>query len=147
MTDDEHLQAFETLALPIEQWNHRAHVKVAYIYLCRHPFDEALRRMRAGVKAYNAHNHVPETETRGYNETTTHAFMHLISATMNAYGSTHPTAGADAFCDTHPQLMTPQVLRLFYSPARRMHPLAKTQFVEPDLASLPVLQDETTVRG
>lgn len=140
MTDDEHLQALETLTLPIEQWNHRAHVRVAFTYLSRHPFDEALRRMPAGVKAYNAHHRVPETETRGYNETTTHAFLHLILATMNAYGTLYPMADADTFCDTHPQLMSPQVLRLFYSPGRRMHPLAKTQFIEPDLAPLPKLQ-------
>jgi hypothetical protein len=137
MTDDDFLQAFEELTLPFEQWTHRAHVKVAFTYLRRHPFDEALRRMRDGVKAYNARHGVPEGPTSGYNETTTHAFLHLIAATLHAYGTTHPTPDADAFCDTHPQLMTRHALRLFYSPERRMHPLAKTQFVEPDLAPLP----------
>jgi hypothetical protein len=137
MTDDEHLRAFEELTLPFEQWTHRAHVKVAFTYLRRHPFDEALRRMRDGVKAYNARHGVPEGPTSGYNETTTHAFLHLVAATVHAYGTTHPTPDADAFCDTHPQLMTRHALRLFYSPERRMHPLAKTQFVEPDLAPLP----------
>jgi hypothetical protein len=137
MTDDEHLRAFEGLTLPFEQWTHRAHVKVAFTYLRRHPFDESLRRMRHGVKAYNARHGVPEGPTSGYNETTTHAFLHLVAATLHAYGTTHPTPDADAFCDTHPQLMTRHILRLFYSPERRMHPLAKTQFVEPDLAPLP----------
>lgn len=140
MTDDQLLQAFEALTLPFGQWTHRAHVKVAFTYLTRHPFDEALARMRAGVKAYNAHNQVPESDTSGYNETTTHAFLHLIAATMRAYGATHPAPNADAFCDAHPQLMTRHALRLFYSPQRRMHPLAKTQFVEPDLAPLPCLR-------
>src|SRR4051812_23067670 len=137
MTDDELLRAFEELTLPLEQWTHRAHVKVAFTYLRRHPFDEALRRMRDGVKAYNTRHGVPEGPTSGYNETTTHAFLHLIAATLHAYGQTHPTPDADAFCDTHPQLMTRHALRLFYSPQRRMHALAKTQFVEPDLAPLP----------
>jgi hypothetical protein len=73
----------------------------------------------------------------GYNETTTHAFMHLILATTRAYGGTHPAPDADAFCDSHPQLMTRHALRLFYSPGRRMHPLAKSRFMEPDLAPLP----------
>jgi hypothetical protein len=91
----------------------------------------------AGIKAYNAAHHVPEGPTSGYNETTTHAFMHLVLATLNAYGQTFPTPAADDFCDTHPQLMTRHALRLFYSPERRMHPLAKTQFVEPDLSPLP----------
>ena len=139
--DAEFLEAWETCALPFAQWTHRAHVKVAYTYLSGHPFDEALRRMRVGVRAYNAHNNVPENPTSGYNETTTHAFLHLIAATMRAYAQTHPITDADAFCDMHPQLMTRHALRLFYSPQRRMHPLAKTQFIEPDLAPLPALEN------
>ena len=49
-----------------------------------------------------------------------------------------PTSTADEFCDAHPQLMTSHVLRLFYSPAIRSNAIAKTQFVAPDLATLPV---------
>jgi GNAT superfamily N-acetyltransferase len=137
MTDEELVEAWETLNLPFDEWTHRAHVKVAYTYLKRHPFFEALAKMRSGVKAYNTRNNVPENATRGYNETTTHAFMHLILATMNAYGPSFNTPDGDSFCDAHPQLMTHHCLRLFYSPAQRMHALAKTKFIEPDLAPLP----------
>jgi hypothetical protein len=139
VTDDQLIQAFESLLLPFDQWTHRAHVRVAFRYLQRHAFDEALNRMRAGVKAYNAHHRLPESPTSGYNETTTHAFLHLIAATMRSYGRSHPSPDGKSFCDTHPQLMTRHALRLFYSPERRMHPLAKTEFVEPDLAALPGL--------
>jgi len=137
MDDAELLQRFEDLSLPFDQWTHRAHVKVAYLYWQAYPFDQALQRIRAGIKAYNDANKVPEGPTSGYNETTTVAFFHLISATAAAYGVAMPTATADAFCDMHPQLMTRHALRLFYSPQRRMHPLAKSQFIEPDLAPLP----------
>src|SRR4051812_15142976 len=143
MTDEELLHSFERLSLPFAQWTHRAHVKVAFLYLRAHPFDEALAKMRKGIKAYNAANNVPEGPTSGYNETTTHAFLHLIAATMAAYGQQMPTPTADSFCDTHPQLMTRNALRSFYSPQQRMHPLAKTQFVEPDLASLPRINHRT----
>lgn len=137
MDDQEFLSSFERLSLPFSQWTHRAHVKAAFLYLRSHPFDEALNRLRKGIKAYNSANQVPEGPTSGYNETTTHAFLHLIAATMAAYGEEMPTPTADAFCDTHPQLMTRNALRFFYSPQRRMHPLAKMQFLEPDLAKLP----------
>jgi len=141
MTDEEFLKSFEDLSLPFDQWTHRAHVKVAYCYLRHYSFDKALQKMRAGIKAYNARHGVPDNPTSGYNETTTHAFLHLIAATIWAYGVVFPTDNADSFCDTHPQLMTRHALRLFYSPQRRMHPLAKTQFVEPDLAPLPQLDE------
>ena len=137
MTDEELTIAFETCSLPRELWTHRAHVRVAFVYLRRHTFDVALDKVRSGIQAYNAHSQVPENQTSGYNETTTHAFLHLIHATMAAYERIYPTPTGDSFCDRHPQLMTPQVLRLFYSPKQRTHPLAKTQFVEPDLCPLP----------
>jgi hypothetical protein len=143
ITDDdaEFLKQWETCALPFAQWTHRAHVKVAYLCLRELPFEEALNRMRAGIQRYNAANKVVESPTSGYNETTTHAFLHLVAAVMRAYGETFRTPTADSFCDAHPQLMTRHVLRLFYSPERRMHPLAKTQFIKPDLAPLPALED------
>jgi hypothetical protein len=137
MDDRELLRQFEALTLPLDQWTHRAHVRVAHTYLGDHPFDEALRRVRASIKAYNAKNNVPESTTSGYNETTTHAMLHVVAATMRAYAKTHPVADAGAFCDMHPQLMNKHALRLFYSPQRRMHPDAKLKFVEPDLAPLP----------
>lgn len=110
---------------------------MSYLYLSAHSFEVALDKIRSGIKAYNAHNNVPESPTSGYNETTTVAFAHLIAAVMRAYEKTHPVKTVDEFCDMHPQLMTKHALRFFYAPQRRMDPLAKTQFIEPDLAPLP----------
>ena len=137
MTDDELLNAWADCTLPLAQWTHRAHVRVAFTLLRRHPFGEALARMREGIQAYNRHHDVPESPTSGYNETTTHAFLHLVAATMSAYSAALPTPDADSFCDAHPQLQTRHALRLFYSPQRRMDPRAKAEFLEPDLAALP----------
>ena len=139
MTDAELLQQFEAAAISSEQWTHRAHVKVAYLYLRDHPFDVALSRIRNGIKKLNTANHVPEGPMMGYNETTTHAYTHMIAAVMSAYRNTHPVDSADAFFEMHPQFQSKHILRLFYSPERRMHPKAKTEFVEPDLAPLPTI--------
>jgi hypothetical protein len=139
MNDTELLRQFEELSLPFELWTHQAHVRVAFCYLQKYCFDDALVRVRSAIKAYNAHHQVPENATSGYNETTTVAFLRIIDATMRAYGQAMPTPDSQAFCDTHPHLLHRQVLRLFYSPERRMHPDAKGMFVEPDLAGLPVV--------
>ncbi|MDB5322510.1 MAG: hypothetical protein JWN40_4141, partial [Phycisphaerales bacterium] len=103
--DDQLLQAFESLTLPFDQWTHRAHVKVAFTYLSRHPFPQALAKMRAGVQAYNARHNVPDTPTSGYNETTTHAFLHLIAATRAAYTHTRPPPAAAPISATPPHLL------------------------------------------
>jgi outer membrane protein assembly factor BamD (BamD/ComL family) len=141
MTDSELLDQFESCTLPFDQWTHRMHVKVAYSYLAQYPFPQALDRIGKGIRRYNQHNKVVESETSGYNQTTTHALLHLIAATMRAYAKTHPVTDSDSFCEMHPQLMSKHILRLFYSPQRRMHPQAKKQFVEPDLAPLPKILD------
>ena len=135
--DQDFLQQFERCTLPFTEWNHRSHVKVAYLYLTAHPLDEAIDRIRRSIKRYNAANDVPEGPDVGYNETTTVAFMHLVHATIKAYGEVFPVATADEFCDTHPHLLQTSILRLFYSPTQRMHPDAKQSFVEPDLTQLP----------
>ena len=102
MIDDELLSAFESCSLPFAEWTHGAHVRVAYTYLRRLPFDVALLKLRTNIKRYNAHNKVEESPTGGYNETTTHAFAHLIAAVASAYEKAFPVATADEFCDTHP---------------------------------------------
>jgi hypothetical protein len=124
MTDEQFLSQFEARTLPFDRWTHRAHVKVAFLYLSALPFEEALGRVRAGIKAYNAKNDVPEGPTSGYNETTTVAFVRLVAAVMAAYGTAMPAADAESFCDLHPQLMSRHVLRFFYSADRRMDPRA-----------------------
>ena len=134
MTDGEFLSRFEDGSLPFDQWTHRAHVKIAFLYLRDNSLPVATEKIRDGIKAYNAAHHVPEGPLMGYNETTTIAFLHLVDCTMSVYGKSHPASDAEAFCDAHPQLMSKHVLRLFYSPERRADPAAKTQFIEPDLA-------------
>ncbi len=142
MTDDAFIQEFERCTLPFEQWTHRAHVRVAFIYLRRFGLDQALPRLRSGIKAYNKANDVPEGPRTGYNETTTVAFARIVYTVMQAYEGIYPAADSEAFCELHPELMSKHLLRLFYSPERRSHPDAKARFITPDLARLPDLPEE-----
>jgi hypothetical protein len=134
MTDDEFLREFEATTIPLAQWTHRAHLKVAYLFLCKLPLTAAIDRMRAGIRAYNAANGIVDAPDRGYHETVTVAWMRITSAMLAIYG---PAQSADAFLDAQPQLGEKNLLRLYYSPDLIMSPIAKTRFVEPDLSSLP----------
>ncbi|MCA9118734.1 MAG: hypothetical protein H6822_04655 [Planctomycetaceae bacterium] len=134
MNDDELLEAFVSCKLPFEQWTHRAHVRVAYIYASRHGFRSALDQVRTRIKAYNKATGTPEAIDRGYHETMTRAFMTLIFAANRRTG---PHASSDEFCEAHPELLTKLVLREHYSRERIMTWEAKQDFVEPDLRPLP----------
>ena len=80
MNDDEFLRSFEVCTFPIEQWTHRAHVKVAYQYLKNGNLDDAVAKMRREPLAYIETNGAPSGPTMGYNETTTVACMHFVYA-------------------------------------------------------------------
>ncbi|MEK7950802.1 hypothetical protein [Luteolibacter soli] len=134
MSDHEHLRQFEDQSLPLDLWHHRAHLKVAYLYLSRFPFEEALNRLRSGIRAYNAAHGIGDTPTGGYHETMTCAWCHLVHTTLRQFG---PAASSDAFLDAQTQLKDKRVLLLFYSRDLIMSPEAKSSFIPPDLAPLP----------
>lgn len=138
MSDDEtFLMQFEAGSWPFENWHHRQHIKIAYLYLCRYPFEKAMIRMREKIKAYNIIHNVPDLPTRGYHETMTQAWMRLVHLTLCEYG---PAETADGFYEQNPQLSEKKILRLFYSRDLFMSSRAKVEFVEPDLAPLPLSQ-------
>jgi hypothetical protein len=136
MTEDEKfLETFETCTLPFEQWHHREHIKVAYLYLCRYPLDQAIEKTRSGIKALNAVHRVPEEKLdRGYHETITLAWLHLVHCALCEFG---PTESADAFLEKQTQFLAKRALLFFYSRDRIMSWEAKREFIEPDLAPLP----------
>lgn len=132
--DDEHLRQFEDQSLPLDHWHHRAHLKVAYLYLTRFSVEEALSKLRSGIQAYNAAQGIADAPTGGYHETMTCAWFQLVHTTLCQFG---PAASADAFFDAQTQLKDKRALLLFYSRDRIMSAEAKTTFIPPDLAPLP----------
>ena len=142
MNDDDFIQQFEACSLPFDQWHHRAHVKLAYLYLTRHGLDIAGTKLRDGIRAYNTANNVPDRPNSGYHETITQFWLRIVETTVQQYGQ-FPTA--DAFFDFHPQLSQKKIHRLFYSPDLFKSPEAKCEFLEPDLTDLPTATNETDV--
>ena len=144
MDDETFMATFEASAFPMDQWHHREHIKAAYLYLRRYPFDIALERMKASILALNAAQHVPEVPGRGYNETMTQAWLRLVHCCLTQYG---PSATADRFYEEHPELSQSKILRFFYSKDLLSSPRTKTEFVEPDLAKLPEVNGAVKLKG
>lgn len=134
MDDRAFLAEFEAAAISRDRWTHRAHIRMAFLYLRELPFDEALTRIRSGIQTLNRANQVPETPTSGYHETVTVGWARLVASTLRVHG---PTSDFDAFAEANPHLLTKTLLRLYYSPQQMRTPAAKTSFVAPDLAPLP----------
>lgn len=134
MDDGEFVARFEACGIPLEEWTHRAHLRVAWTYLGRHGLEGATERMRAGILRFNASKGIEDGLDRGYHETLTVAWLRILDATMRVHGA---EADATAFLDRHTQLHSKALLRLFYTRDRILSWDAKRRFVEPDLAPLP----------
>ena len=128
------IESFETCAIAAADWNHRCHIRMAWIYLRQMPLQEAMEVVRANIQRFGRANNVPDLLDRGYHETMTVAWMRLVASAMANYGA---CSDSDAFCEAMPHLLSRTLLRVFYSRDRIMTIDAKSGFVPPDLASLP----------
>ncbi|HSI12669.1 MAG TPA: hypothetical protein VK961_11530 [Chthoniobacter sp.] len=149
LSDDEFLRQFEAGTLPYVHWTHRAHLRVAYLYITQYGLDGAIPKVTAGIRAYNQSQKIEDTPTSGYHETMTVAWLHIVAAMLAEYGPTGAiTHGAprilepDAplsqeFLAAQTHLHEKKLLRLFYSRERFMSPEAKYNFLPPDLAPFP----------
>jgi GrpB-like predicted nucleotidyltransferase (UPF0157 family) len=132
MSDDEFLAAFERGRIPKIEWNHAAHVRMAWLYLRRHGLEVSVPLVREGIRRFNAAMGGPPT---AYHETVTVAYLRLVQARLSQAGC--PTTW-ERFAAAHPELLDrrePLLLR-HYSRELIESPRAREEFVEPDLRAL-----------
>ncbi len=136
MTDDEFLAAFATCSLPQEAWTHRAHVRMAWLYLARLPLSEARRDVSAGIRRYND---MRIGKPLAYHETITQAFLTLIAARRDSAES------FDAFCAREGDLLDSKLgaLLVHYQRETLFSDAAREAFIPPDLAPFPGISAPT----
>jgi len=131
--DDALWEAFGASRLPAQQWTHRAHLRVAWMFLKRYPLDEAHVLMRVGIIRLNAFHGLVETPARGYHDTLTRLWLSLIASLMR----TSDAPDSEAFVDAHQGALGKDAALRHYSRERIASVRARALFVEPDLAPLP----------
>jgi hypothetical protein len=132
----EHVVArFMDGTLPHAEWTHRAHLTVALWYATHHEPGEALDLVRAGILRLNAAHGVPTTPTRGYHETITRFYMHVVGRFVE-----QEERGGD-WAEHANRLVTRYGHRELplrhYSEGVLKSPEARAGWVEPDLLPLP----------
>ncbi|MFZ5896514.1 MAG: hypothetical protein ACOY0T_36000 [Myxococcota bacterium] len=135
MDDAELWQRFRQQSLEQAQWDHRLHVRTACLHLTWYDFDEAHLRMRAGIIRLNHRHGLEESSNRGYCETLTRVWLHLVALARKA----NPTASSTELLEHCPELLDRTLPCHYYSKALLLSPRARAIFVEPDLAPLPML--------
>jgi hypothetical protein len=133
LSDEELWRAFGASQLPAGDWTHRAHLRVAWMFLRRHPLDEAHLLMRVGIIRLNAAHGLVETPSRGYHDTLTRLWLSLIASLMKAADA----PSSEAFVEAHLGSLGKDAALRHYSRERLASVRARAVFVEPDLAPLP----------
>jgi hypothetical protein len=123
MSDREFVDAFEACTLPSSDFDHRNHVRLAWLYLQDQPLIEALPRFITSIKRYAG----SLGASAKYHETITYAFMFLI----HERNVRTPAATFDAFADANADLFGP-ILGRYYSPETLASDVARSSFVMPD---------------
>jgi hypothetical protein len=124
MNDREFLAALESCRLPAAEFDHRAHVRAAYLYSLDTDFGTALARMSQSVRAFATSVGKPER----YHETITVGFMALIRRHMHEYGA---GGSWNEFARDNPELLDPAVLLRFFPRDVLASEVARKTFVLP----------------
>jgi len=130
-SDMEFLMAFEAGAYAPADFNHRAHVRLAYVYLATNDVERATTLMRAAIVSFLRHHGVAPTK---YHETLTQAW---ILAVFHFMHRTPSALSADDFIRQTPLLLDSRIMLTHYSAERLFSPQARARFVQPDLDPIP----------
>ena len=133
MNDIDDFEArFQTFTLRKDEWSHHAHLVVGVWHIDRYGADEALTRLRSGIRRLNESFGGENTAASGYHETITAAYVILLSQFLDRRDAGVPLAHVVAQVLGGP-LAAKDVLLSFYSRDRLMSTEARATWVEPDL--------------
>jgi hypothetical protein len=128
ISDADLLSAFEDASLPLDQFHHAQHVRMAFLYLQKYEPLEAIARFSAALIRFAAANGKPGL----YHETITWAYLLLIRERLAR--AVTPQTWED-FAARNPDLLTwhDGILQKYYRPETLQSPLARHVFIFPDL--------------
>ncbi|MEP7346781.1 MAG: hypothetical protein ABI877_16025 [Gemmatimonadaceae bacterium] len=126
---------FVSREIPLAEWTHLAHLAIGAWHVDRYGPDDALARMRTGIRRLNDSHGTPNTSTSGYHETITRAYVQLLRAFLRECPSEEPLHGRVDRLTTS-RLAERNFLLSFYSSQRLMSEGARTAWIEPDLVPL-----------
>ena len=121
------IECFEKCALPGEDFHHRDHVRIVWLYLRSNSVLETLGRFSAGLKRFAAANGKPNL----YHETITWAYVFLIHERMER--KEHRQSWSE-FVAANPDLFDwkDNILKSYYQETTLRSETARRTFVFPD---------------
>jgi hypothetical protein len=128
------IDRFHDATVPASEFTHAAHLVVGLWHARSFDEADALTRMRAGILRLNAAHGTPNSDTRGYHETITRAYLLLLAQFARAHADLSGAALAQALLGS--PLAHRDALFNYYSRDVLMSLRARRGWVEPDLHPL-----------
>jgi hypothetical protein len=126
---------FEACAIPAKEWTHAAHLVAGLWHVHRYGPDEALIRLRTGIRRLNESHGGVNSETDGYHETITAAYVQLLTEFLEVTAAAAPL-GMRAIELLDSPLAAKDALLTFYSRERLTSTAARAGWVEPDVSPM-----------
>ena len=123
--------AIEQHQLQLAEFNHQAHLSMAYVYLARGGFDQAFNIMSDTLQKYLKANGV---DAGKFHLTLTWAWL---KAVWHFMCQSEPMSSASAFLAANPVLLNKDILLSHYSHERLFSDRARRRLVHPDLNPFP----------
>jgi len=126
---------FEIGDLPHAEWNHGAHLTVAFWYLSRLDRAQATERIRSGILHYNDCQGTANADHSGYHETLTRFWIGVVVTFLEARDSQQPELdGVNQLVETC--AARSGLWREFYSFDLIQSVESRRQWIEPDRKAL-----------
>jgi adenylate kinase family enzyme len=122
---------FAACSIPATEWTHAAHLTVGLWHVDRYGAEQALVRLRNGIRALNGSHGGVNSATNGYHETITAAYVQLLAQYLES-SATHLPLGMRALQLLAGPLAAKDVLFTFYSRERLMSTAARASWLDPD---------------
>jgi hypothetical protein len=129
MPDAEFLAIFERGGFPADGFPHRAHLRMAWLYVTSLGSEKAIDKAASGIRNLAKHNGVPNL----YHDTITRAWVYAVAV---AIGHSSSTTFSD-FIEEHPRLLDKHLLLEHYTKGVLTSPEARAAWVAPDISPIP----------
>ncbi len=129
--DADFLQSIESCQYSAERFRHREHIRLAYILLTQHGFDDALCRLKVLLLAFLAYNGADKSK---YHETMTYAWFLAVRHFMYSSDS---ACDSERFLHENKILLNQEIMFTHYTRDLIYSEAARERFVKPNLDPIP----------
>ena len=140
-TEFEHIiEGFRAKTLPAKEWTHEAHLITGLWHVANFDYEEALLKMREGIRTYNEASGGQNTDSSGYHESITVFWVWLLNEFWKIYSANNQSFEQvcnaflkSKYCDRNTAFC-------FYSREKLLSREARLAFVEPDIQAFDFMK-------